>query len=59
MAARCFFYLHHLTDGIIHTTAFLTPVMEHWLECDIAHISGRSITEFPSDQDRPRFIPLI
>ena len=27
-----FFYMHHPTDRITHTTAFVTPVMEHWLE---------------------------
>ena len=24
--------MHHLTDRITHTTAFVTPVMEQWLE---------------------------
>ena len=24
------------TDSIAHTTAFVTPVMEHWLELEIA-----------------------
>ena len=27
-----FFYMHHPTDRIAHTTAFVTPVVEHWLE---------------------------
>ena len=31
-----FFYMHHPTDRIAHTTAFVTPVMEHWLEREIA-----------------------
>ena len=26
------FYMHHPTDRIAHTTAFVTPVVEHWLE---------------------------
>ena len=30
------FYMHHPTDRIPHTTAFVTPVMEHWLEREIA-----------------------
>ena len=30
-----FFYMHHPTDRIAHTTAFVTPVMEHWLEREI------------------------
>ena len=24
--------MHHYTDRIAHTTAFVTPVVEHWLE---------------------------
>ena len=28
--------MHHPTDRIAHTTAFVTPVMEHWLEREIA-----------------------
>ena len=31
-----FFYMHHPTDMIIHTTAFVMPVVEHWLEREIA-----------------------
>ena len=27
--------MHHPTDRIIHTTAFDTPVVEHWLEREI------------------------
>ena len=42
--------MHNPTDRIAHTTAFLTPVVEHWLEREIAqwvHHDGsirRSIT---------------
>ena len=28
--------MHHPTDRIAHTTAFGTPVVEHWLEREIA-----------------------
>ena len=28
--------MHHSTDRIAHTTAFVTPVVEHWLEREIA-----------------------
>ena len=28
--------MHHPTDRIIHTTAFVTPVVEHWLKREIA-----------------------
>ena len=36
-------YMHNPTDRITHTTAFDTPVVEHWLEREIAewvHHSG-------------------
>ena len=35
LAARVL-YMHHPTDRITHTTAFVTPVVEHWLEREIA-----------------------
>ena len=28
--------MHHPTDRIAHTTAFVTPAVEHWLEQEIA-----------------------
>ena len=28
--------MHHSTEGIAPTTAFVTPVVEHWLEREIA-----------------------
>ena len=28
--------MHHSTDSISHTTAFVTPVVEHWLDRTIA-----------------------
>ena len=31
-----FVYMHHPTDRIAHTTAVVTPVVEHWLEREIA-----------------------
>ena len=30
------FNMHHPTDRITHSTAFVTPVVEHWLEREIA-----------------------
>ena len=27
--------MHHPTDRITHTTAFVTPVVEHWLEREL------------------------
>ena len=30
--------MHHPTYRIAHTTAFVTPVVEHWLELEIALI---------------------
>ena len=31
-----FFYMHHPTDRTAHTTTFVIPVVEHWLEWVIA-----------------------
>ena len=28
--------MHHPTDRIAHTKAFVTPVVEHWLERELA-----------------------
>ena len=30
--------MHHPTDRITHTMAFVTPVVEHWLEREIAQL---------------------
>ena len=30
------FYMHHHTNRIAHTMAFVTPAVEHWLELEIA-----------------------
>ena len=35
--------MHHPTDRITHTTAFGTPVVEHWLEREIAQHREGSI----------------
>ena len=37
--------MHHPTDRIIHTTAFVTPVVEHWLERDYQKHRVRHKTE--------------
>ena len=46
--------MHHPTDRITHTTAFVTPVVDHWLEREIAHwvhpMKDRS--EDPSHHER-------
>ena len=41
--------MHHTTDMITHTTAFVTPVVEHWLEQEIAQ-SGVTHRE-PKDRN--------
>ena len=30
--------MHHQTDRIAHTTVFVTPVVEHWLEREISSL---------------------
>ena len=46
ISSKGYFYMHHPTDRIIHTTAFVTPVVEPWLEREIAQwvhsMKGRS-----------------
>ena len=46
--------MHHTTDRITHTTVFVTPVVEHWLEREIAqwvhHMKDRS--DDPSHDER-------
>ena len=36
ISSKGYFYMHHPTDRITHTTAFVTAVVEHWLEREIA-----------------------
>ena len=53
--------MHHPTDRITHTTAFVTPVVEHWLEREIAQwvhpMKDRS--DDPLHHERTLHIPLI
>ena len=48
-------YMHHPTDRTAHTTAFVTPVVKHWLEREIAQwvhpMKDRS--DDPSHHERP------
>ena len=37
--------MHHPTDRITHTTAFVTPVMEHWLDREISHRRERDVAQ--------------
>ena len=37
--------MHHPTDRITHTTAFVTPVVKHWLEQEIAQWVHRTMSE--------------
>ena len=41
--------MHHPTDRITHTTAFVTPVVEHWLEREIAQWVGGVKNMFEGD----------
>ena len=41
--------MHHPTERITHTTAFVTPVVEHWLEREIAEMGMMwLVTDLPS-----------
>ena len=52
--------MHHPTDRITHTTAFVTPVVEHWLEREIAQwvhpMKDRS--DDPPHHERTLYVPL-
>ena len=49
-----FFYMHHPTDRIAHTTAFVTPVVEHLLEREIAQwvLPMKDRSDDPSHHER-------
>ena len=46
--------MHHPTDRIAHTKAFVTPVVEHWLEREIAQWvhSMKDRSDDPSHHER-------
>ena len=46
--------MHHPTDRIAHTMAFVTPVVEHWLEREIAQWvhSMKDRSDDPSHHER-------
>ena len=50
--------MHHSTDRITHTTAFVTPIVEHWLEREIAQwvhpMKNRS--DDPSHHERTLYL---
>ena len=45
--------MHHPTDKITHTTAFVTPVVEHWLEREIDPTTHRTMSERSTSELRP------
>ena len=57
--------MHHPTDRIIHTTAFVKPVVEHWLELEIVKLFHpmKDRSDDPSHHERtllPRsYISLV
>ena len=48
--------MHHPTDRITHTTAFVTPVVDHWLEREIAQWVHpmKDQSDDPSHHERQR-----
>ena len=36
ISSKVLFYIIHPTNRIAHTTAFVIPVLAHWVECEIA-----------------------
>ena len=48
--------MHHPTDRIIHTTAFVTPVVGHWLEREITYKMLKRFQQYTMPQsDRYRY----
>ena len=47
-----FFYMHHPIDRIAHTTAFVTPVMEHRPEQPILHVGPIELFLIPVSAPR-------
>ena len=41
--------MHHPTDRIAHTTAFVIPVMEHWMEQKIAQMDPSTMKDRSDD----------
>ena len=59
-----FVYMHHPTDRTTHITAFVTPVVEHWLEREIARCVHpmKDRSDDPSHHERtflPRSYPRM
>ena len=59
--------MHHPTDRIAHTMAFLIPVVEHWLEREITQwvhhegsddLSHHERTLLPRNTDRDQLVVL-
>ena len=52
--------MHRPTDRIAHTTAFVTPVVEHWLEREIAQWVHpmKDQSDDPSHHERMHLAPL-
>ena len=36
ISSKGFFYMHRPTGTTVHTSAFVTPIVKHWLVQDIA-----------------------
>ena len=55
ISSKVFFYMHYPTDRIAHVTAFVTTVVEHWLEREQVKetncVASCSISHFSLDND--------
>ena len=48
-----------IPDRIAHTTAFVTPVVEHWLEQEIAQFEHNIGTKYSSTVDHPLMMQWV
>ena len=45
--------MHHLTDRIAHTMVFVTPIVDHWLDQEIAQwVHHEDQSDSPSHSTR-------
>ena len=53
--------MHHPKDRITHTTAFVTPVVEHWLEREIAQWANpmKDRSDDPSRHERTLYLRIL
>ena len=60
---RVLFYMYYSTDRIVHTSNFVTPAVEHWLELEIPRLVNQeeSISQLSAPRANalfPSYVPV-